>query len=245
MNIIKYTSATIAFCLLLGSPLNAQISLGKVLDKAEKVLNGENPLSQDDIGEGLKEALNKGVGEAVDKLSAENGYLASAYKIQIPEEAQKVITKLKLVPGFEDVEEQLIQKMNKAAELAAKKATPIFVDAITSISFDDAMNILTGNDDAATLYLQGKSQKQLYNAFMPVISNALDEVNARTYWRSAVNAYNKIPFIKKVNPELDDHVNTKALEGLFALIAVKEEGIRNNIDQRNTDLLKKVFAKQD
>ncbi|WP_235297677.1 DUF4197 domain-containing protein [Portibacter marinus] len=224
---------------------NAQINLGGLIDKGKKVLEGENPLSKDEIAAGLKQALDKGIDEAVTRLSAEDGYLASTYKIEVPEEAQKVISKLKLVPGFENVEQELILRMNRAAEVAAKKATPIFVDAVRSISFDDAMNILKGEDDAATDYLSAKSRKKLYDEFMPVIVSALDEVNARSYWKSATDAYNKLPFVKKVNPELDDHVNTKALDGLFGLIAVKEKGIRNNIDQRSTDLLRKVFAQQD
>ena len=126
-----------------------------------------------------------------------------------------------------------------------KKATPIFVDAVKSITFDDAMNILAGEKDAATMYLKDKSYQNLYDAFKPVIQDALDEVNAREYWRSVVNAYNKIPFVKSVNPELDDHVNSKALVGMFSLIAKKEEGIRDNVDQRNTELLRKVFGSQD
>ena len=223
---------------------NAQINLGKLVDKGKKMLDGENPLSKDEVAQGLKQALDKGIDEAVSKLSAEDGYLASVYKIGIPEEAQKVIAKLKYVPGFENVEKELILKMNKAAELAARKASPIFVNAVKSISFDDAMNILRGEDDAATMYLEGKSKKELYTAFMPVIVSALDEVNARTYWKTAVDAYNKLPFVKRVNPELDEHVNNKALNGMFGLIAVKEAGIRNDIDQRSTDLLRKVFGDQ-
>lgn len=221
---------------------NAQINLGKLVDKGKKMLEGENPLSKDEVANGLKQALDKGIEEAVSKLSAEDGYLASVYKVEVPEEAQKVIAKLKYVPGFENVEKELILKMNRAAELAAKKATPIFVSAVKSITFDDAMTILKGEDDAATMYLKGKSQKELYDAFLPVIASALDEVNARTFWKTAVDAYNKLPFVKKVNPELDDHVNNKALDGMFGLIAVKEEGIRNDIDQRSTDLLRKVFG---
>lgn len=221
---------------------NAQINLGKLVDKGKKMLEGENPLSKDEVANGLKQALDKGIEEAVSKLSAEDGYLASVYKVEVPEEAQKVIAKLKYVPGFENVEKELILKMNRAAELAAKKATPIFVSAVKSITFDDAMTILKGEDDAATMYLKGKSQKELYDAFLPVIASALDEVNARAFWKTAVDAYNKLPFVKKVNPELDDHVNNKALDGMFGLIAVKEEGIRNDIDQRSTDLLRKVFG---
>jgi hypothetical protein len=130
------------------------------------------------------------------------------------------------VPGFQDVETQLIQKMNKAAELAAKKATPIFVDAITSLTIKDAMNILMGEKDAATRYLETETKQPLYDAFLPVIQSALDEVHAREYWHSVVTAYNNIPFVKKTNPNLDDYVNQKALTGLFGLIEVKEAKIR-------------------
>ena len=147
--------------------------------------------------------------------------------------------------GFQDVEKQLIDKMNKAAELAAKKATQIFVDAITSLTINDAMNILMGEKDAATRYLETQTRTELYTAFMPVIQSALDEVNARSYWKSVITAYNNIPFVKKANPELDDHVNQKALDGLFSLIQVKEAKIRSDQSQRTTDLLKKVFGQQD
>lgn len=233
------------FTIMALSVSNAQINVGGLIDKGKKALKGENPLSKDEIAAGLKQALDKGIGEAVSKLSAEDGYLESVYKIYLPEEAQSVISKVKMVPGFENVEKELILRMNRAAELAAKKASPIFIDAVKSISFDDAMNILKGEDNAATTYLSNKSRQSLYDEFMPIIASALDEVNARSYWKSATEAYNKIPFVKKVNTELDDHVNDQALDGLFGLIAVKEAGIRNDIDQRSSDLLRKVFAYQD
>lgn len=242
MKFIKYTVAILLFATV-SSSVDAQF--GNILDKAKKVVKGENPVSKDEVADGLKEALDQGIEQAVDKLSAEDGYLKSPYKVEIPSEAKKVISKVKMVPGFENVEKDLIIKMNRAAESAAKKATPIFVDAVKTITFDDAMNILGGENDAATMYLKDKSYKELYKTFMPVIQSALDEVNAREYWRSVVKAYNNLPFVKDVNPELDDHVNSKALVGLFSLIAKKEEGIRENVDQRNTKLLKKVFGNKD
>ena len=183
------------------------------------------------------------MGEAVNKLSAEKGYLESPYKILIPEEAKQIISKVKMVPGFQDVETKLIDQMNKAAELAAKKATPIFVNAIKQMTIQDATSIVRGEDNAATLYLEKTSRQPLYDAFLPVVREALDEINARSYWASVVKAYNNIPFVKKLNPELDAHVNHKALEGLFSLIAVKEKGIRTDVNQRTSDLLKKVFGK--
>ncbi|HPN71857.1 MAG TPA: DUF4197 domain-containing protein, partial [Saprospiraceae bacterium] len=149
------------------------------------------------------------------------------------------------IPGFGDVEEKLVAKMNQAAEIAAKKATPIFVDAIKQMTVKDASSILFGEKNAATTYLNKTSRQPLYDTFMPVIQSSLDEVNARTYWASVVEAYNKIPFIKKLNPALDDHVNQKALDGLFSLIEVKEAGIREDVGQRTSPLLKEVFSKLD
>lgn len=213
-----------------------------ILNKAKATVM---PSEDGDVGLGLKQALEFGVGEAVDKLSAEKGYFESPYKILIPEDARYIVSKVKMVPGFQDVEQQLIDKMNKAAELAAKKATPIFVEAITDMTFRDAMNILLGEKDAATRYLETETRTALYTAFLPVIQSALDEVNARTYWRSVVTAYNNIPFVKKANPALDDHVSQKALDGMFSLIEVKEAKIRGDQSERKTDLLKKVFARQD
>jgi hypothetical protein len=217
----------------------------QIEDLFNKTMKKVAPVVEGDVGSALKQALEFGVKEAVDKLSADKGYLESPYKIVVPEEAQYIVTKVKMVPGFQDVEKQLIEKMNKAAEIAAKKATPIFVDAITSLTINDAMNILMGEKDAATRYLETQTRDSLYVAFMPSIQSALDEVNAREYWKSVITAYNNIPFVKKANPKLDDHVNQKALDGLFSLIQVKEEKIRTDQSQRTTDLLKSVFAKQD
>ena len=201
--------------------------------------------SDGNIGLGIKEALEVGVNEAVENLAKDNGYFESPYKILLPEEALQVTSKLSKVPGFQNIEKDLIKKMNEAAELAAKKAGPIFLNSIKQMTFTDAMNILSGKKDAATRYLEKTSRDALYAEFMPVIQSALDEVNARSLWKSAVTAYNGIPFVKKQNPELDDHVNGKALDGMFSLIEVKEEGIRGDVSQRTSPLLKEVFAKQD
>lgn len=232
----------LALLLLTFSFANAQLK--GALDKAKSAVTGGG-LSQEEAGQGLKEALNKGVSEAADFLSKEDGYYKSPYKILLPEEAEKVVKKLKVVPGFENVEANLVEKMNRAAEDAAIKAKPIFISAIKSMTFKDAMNILMGKDDAATRYLEGATFKQLYAEFMPIIQASLDKVGAREYWRTAVTAYNKLPLVEKTNPELDDHVNRKALGGLFSLVEKKEEGIRNDVSLRNSDLLKKVFAQQD
>lgn len=224
----------------------AHAQLGKMLDKAKETVTSaqSGDLSKEEIGNGLKEALNAGVAEATDFLSAKDGYFKSPYKILLPEEAQKVASRLRSVPGFNNLEADLTERMNRAAEDAAVKAKPIFISAIKGMTFQDAMAILTGTPDAATRYLEKTTYSQLYAQFKPVVQEALDKVNAREYWKSAVTAYNKIPMVTKTNPELDDHVTKQALVGMFSLVEKKEKGIRSDVKLRNTDLLRKVFAKQ-
>lgn len=223
----------------------AQAQFGKILDKAKDKVGLDVPLSQEEAGNGLKEALNKGVGEAVDFLSAKDGYFASPYKILLPQEAQTVVKKLNAVPGFSNLEADLTERMNRAAEDAATKAKPIFVNAIKKMTFQDALNILTGNPDAATRYLEKTTFQPLYAEFKPIIQTSLDKVNARELWQTSVTAYNKIPLVTKTNPELDDHVTQMALKGLFSLVEKKEKNIRTDVGQRDSELLRKVFAKQD
>lgn len=237
----------LAFTLLLAFPAQAQFgkTLNRLKSQAGEVLGGGGPLSEEKIGEGLKEALNQGVDKAVKQLSADNGYLESPYKILLPEEAQSIVSKVSSLPGFGNVEKDLTDRLNKAAELAATKATPIFVDAITGLTIKDAMNLLLGEKDAATRYLESNTTASLTGAFQPVIKTSLDEVNATQLWEKVVTAYNKIPFVKKTDPDLPAYVTTKALSGMFGLIEVKETELRDQPALRNTDLLKKVFARQD
>jgi len=209
----------------------------------EKIL--EVPLSNAEVAKALKDALNMGVDESVDYLSSVDGYYQSPYKILLPEEARNVTDRLKIVPGFSNLEEEVVKRINRAAEDAAKKAGPIFLNAITSISFEDAMGILMGEKDAATEYLHKATYDALYAEFKPVLINSLNTYNALDYWEKAIKQYNSIPFISTVNPDLADHVAGKALVGLFDLIEKKELGIRTDISQRTTALLQKVFAKQD
>ncbi len=214
--------------------------LSKLLDGLDSVA-----LSDKDIANGLKEALELGVDKSVKTLSIQDGFYVSDYKIFLPEEANVVIDKLKFIPGFNSIEEELLKKINRAAEDAAGKAGPIFLSAIKNISFDDAMNILLGDKNAATTYLHNNTYNQLYTSFKPVLENSLNKFGALDYWSDAVNKYNSLPFVKEVNPDLADHINSKALYALFDLIEQKELGIRNDLSQRTSDLLKKVFARQD
>ena len=205
----------------------------------------EVPLSDADIAKGLREALNLGTTDAVDFLSIEDGFYRSIYKILLPEEARVVTDRLKIIPGFSNVEEVILEKINRAAEDAAKSAGPIFLDAITSMTISDALGILMGEQNAATTYLHQQTYSSLYNEFQPVILNSLNKFNAVQYWEDAVTKYNQVPFVKDVNPRIDDYVADEALKALFGLIAEKELGIRTDISQRITPLLQRVFKKQD
>ena len=128
---------------------------------------------------------------------------------------------------------------------AVKEATPIFVDAVKQMSFNDAKNILMGNNTAATTYLQSSTSTALYGKFNPVIKNSFSKVGADKVWANIITKYNSIPFVNKVNPDLTDYTTNKAMDGVFKMIAVEEQNIRGNFSARSSDLLKKVFAEAD
>ncbi len=231
--------------LFLSAATVSHAQFDKLKEKAKSVLSGGSGLSNDEIGNGLKEALQIGISKGADALSQKGGYLNSAYKILLPPEAQKISNKLKIVPGFSNFEEKAVEKINAAAEDAAVKAKPIFMNAIKQMTLKDAMNILMGEKNAATEYLKKTTFQQLYDEFNPIIVTSLDKFEARKYWTDGTTAYNKIPLVQKANPNLDDYVTTQALNGLFSMVAEKELAIRKNPAERVSDLLKKVFAKQD
>jgi hypothetical protein len=205
-------------------------------------LAGPQPLTGAEVAAGLKEALQIGIGKGTERLSAVDGFFKSPYKILLPPEARQVTDRLQAVPGFGRVEDIVLEKINRGAESAAKKALPIFTDAIKQMSFSDAMGILKGEQDAATQYLRRTSYQRLYDEFRPVIIASLDEFDARKYWSDAVGVYNKIPLVSKANPELDDYVTRQALEGLFGMVAQEEANIRQNVSARTTELLRRVFG---
>ena len=202
-------------------------------------------LTQAQIGEGLRQALDNGIQHQVTKLTAKDGfYRNELVKILLPKELKVVDDGLRKI-GLSKLADEGVKALNRAAEDAVKTATPIFVSAVKDITFADAKNILLGNDRAATSYLEGRTETALYSKFNPVIKKSFGKVGADKIWANLISKYNSIPFVKKVNPDLTDYVTTEALEGVYTMIAVEEKGIRNKIGLRNTDLLRKVFALQD
>ena len=198
-----------------------------------------------DIAGGLKEALNNGISKQVVKLTAVDGFFKNeAVKILLPDELKKVDKGLRDI-GMSKLADEGLKVLNRAAEDAVKEATPIFVDAITGMTFTDAKNILMGNESAATSYLQSSTSNALYAKFNPVIKNSFAKVGADKVWTNIITKYNSIPLVKKVNPDLTDYTTNKAMEGVFKMIAVEEKNIRTDLSSRTSDLLKKVFAMQD
>lgn len=207
------------------------------------VLGGQ--LTRDQVAAGLKEALDKGVVQGTSEASKTGGFLQNPQiKLPFPPDAQKVESKLRQI-GLGNEVDKFIVTLNRAAEEAADEAKPIFLEAIRSMTIEDAWGILKGADHAATEYLQRTTSDQLRAKFQPVIKNALSKTNATKYYTDLINTYNQIPFVQHMNPDLDVYATDKAIEGLFHLIAKEEEKIRENPVARTTELLRKVFAAQD
>ncbi len=193
----------------------------------------------------LKDALKQGFGSGVDVLSAVGGFNKNnAIRILLPDDAQKIADKLRSI-GMGSQVDKVIDKLNEGAESAVATAKPIFMDAVTNMSFSDAMGILTGGNGAATNYLKQTTTTALTSAFKPKIQAALDQVGFTANWTSLVNEYNKIPFITKMNPDLNDYVTQKTLTALFSKVEEEENLIRNNPAKRTTELMKKAFAYAD
>ena len=157
---------------------------------------------------------------------------------------QTVDKKLRQI-GLSKLADEGLKVINRAAEDAVKEATPIFVDAVKQMSFNDAKNILLGNDSSATNYLQNTTTTSLQAKFTPVIQSSYTRVGADKVWSEIITKYNSLPLVKKVNPNLTEYTTSKAMEGVFKMIAVEEKDIRTNLNARSSNLLKKVFALQD
>lgn len=206
------------------------------------------PLTDAEIVEGLKEALRVGSDSSVAKGSKVNGYFGNALlKILLPPEAAPILEVITQVPGGQALLDEVVLKMNRAAEQAATSAAPILWDAITGITINDGLNILRGNDDAATQYLKGATQAQIVAAFRPFVLDAMNSVGAQSAWATLTSNYNTVaPFLGKpqVNTDLTDHTTTKATDGLFLMVADEEKKIRTDVNHRVNDILRKVFGSQ-
>lgn len=221
------------------------MACGELQQVVNQLPQGNQGLGNIEIASGLREALNIGIEKQVSKLTQTDGFFKNELvKILLPEELQKVDKTLRDI-GLGKLADEGLKVLNRAAEEAVSEATPIFVNAVKGITFNDAKTILLGSDDAATKYLTNTTQNDLYNKFNPVIKNSFEKVGADKIWQNLIAKYNAIPLTKDVNTDLTEYVTIQALEGVYTMIAIEEKEIRTKVSSRTTDLLKKVFVLQD
>lgn len=217
-------------------------SLTFMMMLALPVVGNAQAFSQQEAGAALKEALSTGVQHAAARLAAVNGYYGNPLiRILMPDEARPVVNSLQHI-GLGYMVDSAVLAMNRAAEQAASKAAPIFLQAIQHMQLQDALQIVKGSDTAATAYLRKTTYTGLHHAFEPVIDSSLHQTGATIWWEKIFTAYNKIPFTRKINPDLTGYVTDRALQGLFLTIGEEEKKIRSHPEQQASELLRQVFG---
>ncbi len=220
---------------------------------------GPLPLTESEVVSGLKEALSTGARNAAGRLSLENGYYGdAALKILLPDEAMVIVDNISRIPGGDQLVEDVILSINRAAEDAAKEVAPIFVNSITQMSIQDAFGILNGTDNAATNYLKSTTYNDLYNLYKPKIQASTEkkivgDISTKRSWETLTSKWNtlansiagQVANLKPVNTDLDDYLTNKALAGMFSKVEDEELKIRKDVSARVTPLLKRVFGSLD
>lgn len=233
-------------------------SCAELTQIAQSVASQNLPLTNTEIIGGLKDALLVGTDSSVNRLSAIDGYLKDqAVKILLPPEAKNITDHLSKLPGGAKLVDDVILRINRAAEDAAKVAKPIFVNSVKEMTFTDALQILKGPDNAATQYFKQKTSEQLGELYRPKIRESLNKglvagISTQQSWNEltvqwnklAGSAIGKIGGLKIVDVKLEDYLLQKALDGMFMKIEDREKDIRNNANARVTALLKRVFGNQ-
>ena len=228
------------FTLLL---LVISLSSCEILNQLPTTTTGIGGITEAEAAQGIKEALGQGLSKAVLQLNSTDGFFKDAfYKILLPPDAKKVENTLRSIGLGNQVDKAILQ-INRGAEDAAGYAKPIFIDAIKSMTLNDAIGLVRNGDTSATHFFREKTTEKLMTAFRPVIQASLDKVSATKYYGDLVNTYNNFPTtIKKINPDLTSFVTAKATDALFDMVAKEEKNIRNNFAARTSEILRKVFG---
>jgi hypothetical protein len=220
---------------------------------------GPLPLTEGDVAGGLKEALITGAKNAAQRLAAENGYYGdAAIKILLPDEAKIIVDNISKLPGGDQLVRDVILRINRAAEDAAKEVAPIFVNSITQMTIRDAFNILNGADNAATEYLKNTTYNELYALYKPKIQASTEKkivgnISTKDSWVALTSKWNalansvagRLASLKPVNTDLDDYLTSKALNGMFTKVEGEELKIRKDVSARVTPLMQRVFGSLD
>lgn len=234
----------ICFALFASAAVAQTTKKKKTTKKIPIVVNSNGTVSNFEIEDGLKEALSKGVGFAVDNLGKENGFLNDIrVKIPLPKSLQKVEKGLRFA-GQGKLVDDFVASMNHAAEKAVPVAIDVFLDAIKKMTFDDAVKILTsGEQDAATQFFRRTSEEILRQKFRPIVEKFTEETGVTQKYKAMIGKYGfAAQFLGKDATDLGGYVTQKALDGLFFMVAQEEMKIRKDPLARTTSLLKKVFG---
>ncbi|MBM3419535.1 MAG: DUF4197 domain-containing protein [Bacteroidetes bacterium] len=217
------------------------------------------PLTEQDVVGGLKEALITGAKNSAGRLSVTDGYYSDmAVRILLPDEAKVIVDNISKIPGGDKLIEDVVIRINRAAEDAAKEVAPVFVTAVTGMTVSDAFGILRGADNAATEYLHRTTYNQLYSLYKPKIEASTRKkivagISTSESWEALTGRWNsfagsvagRLAGFNTVNTNLDDFLTRKALDGLFMKVEEEELKIRKDVSARITPLLRKVFGSLD
>lgn len=220
---------------------------------------GTLPLTESEVISGLKEALTTGAKNSAERLAKENGYYGdAAIKIFLPDEAKVIVDNISKIPGGDQLIQDIVLRINRAAEDAARDVAPIFVNSVTQMTIKDAFNILNGADNAATTYLRSTTYNELYALYQPKIKASTEKkiignISTKDSWNTLTSKWNslansiagKLANLKPVNTDLDAYLTNKALSGMFSKIEIEELKIRKEISARITPLLQRVFGSLD
>jgi len=216
--------------------------LKNILDSAKKAIGSDSSITNDDMIQGLKEALQIGTQNAVTSVSKVDGYYQNPdIKIPLPAEIQKAEKYLRLA-GYGSQVDEFEKSMNHAAEQAAPEAKQIFLGAVKDMKISDAEKILDGPDNAATGYFKDKTYTDLQRIFKPIVKDTMGQVGVTRQFQDINNKLSSIPLADKASIDLDQYVTDKSLDGLFFMLAEEEKKIRQDPAARVTDILKKVFG---
>lgn len=199
-------------------------------------------LSNTEASGGLKEALTQGVSKAVSSLGATDGFLSnSAVKIPLPDSLKKIQKGMKMF-GMGKQSDELILKMNRAAEAAVPEAKTLLIDSVKKMSLSDAKSILTGPQDAATQYLKRTTSQQMTEKFLPIVQKATANVQLADSYNKYAEMGSKFGVIKKEDANINQYVTQKALDGVYYMVAQEEAAIRKDPVGQASSLIKKVFG---
>lgn len=199
-------------------------------------------LSNTEASGGLKAALIQGATKAVGQLSAADGFFGNAeVKIPLPDSLKKAEKAMRML-GMGKQADELVLKMNRAAEAAVPEAKALLIDSVKKMSVADAKAILTGGDDAATQYFKKTTSEPMAGKFLPIVKKATENVQLAQQYNKFAEMGSKFGVVKKDQVNLEQYVTQKALEGVYLMMAKEEAAIRQDPVGQASGLLKKVFG---